>query len=47
MYVFDMFYCTTSMNKDDDDDDDDFLQKGFLNTINVLHRVNLFMDSTT
>ena len=20
MYVFDMFYCTTSMNKDDDDD---------------------------
>ena len=21
MYVFDMFYCTTCMNKDDDDDD--------------------------
>ena len=23
MYVFDMFYCTTCMNKDDDDDDDE------------------------
>ena len=22
MYVFDIFYCTTCMNKDDDDDDD-------------------------
>ena len=23
MYVFDMFYCITCMNKDDDDDYDD------------------------
>ena len=26
MYVFDMFYCTTCMNKDDDDDDDEALR---------------------